>query len=254
MTEIENEKIKLISTIYDEICEEIRLVKRYSLPYNKPIETGKNYTSYKNLYLFLVKLGITDPDHIKLYLRSQFEELWKIYKFKKKVIPIGMMYNTHSVERHLKYILDIKEKYKIYDDSIKLEKILDSIINSPLVYDYNCLSLSFDINFVYKLLIKSYEKFNYITESNFLDIILYVNNQTTEGICPGYLITIHELSTDFLLPIVKKRIKIIKDIKNRGDEYYSNILTKKFEIIERDILPQLNNYDDKVKNEILKWL
>lgn len=252
---IENEQIKLISQIYDELCEEIRLVKRYSLPTKNPIETGKNYTAFKNLYLFLTKLGIIDYNHIKLYLRSQFEELWKIHKFKHKVIPINMMYNSNAVERHLNYINDIKEKYKIFNNKAKLEKLLDKLVSIPLLYDTNCVTLSYDINRIYKLLLKKLIEVDSLTEQDYFDIIKKVDSKTISGICPGYLITKPILSNIDSISIKNRIDRMNGIIKKRHISYYSSILANKNKIVEDDIISHLNvYYDDRIKNEILKWI
>ena len=43
----EVEKIKEISQVYDDLAEEIRGVKRYSLPNIDKLTSGKNYKSFK---------------------------------------------------------------------------------------------------------------------------------------------------------------------------------------------------------------
>ena len=243
------DKIKQISVIYDDLAEEIRGVKRYSLPAVERIHSGKNYTSFKNLYLFLEKFNLLSNNCVRLYIRTQYELIWELPKYYGKVLPVNMMYNPRSMDRFIKFI---REKEKKVGKN-RLSKYLDMFIETPLIQDPNTASLRNDIGLVAEHLLLRYpDVAKKDVEEILTDIELgNIYSSNKHSVCPSYLFLSAQLDSpsDNFLKIFKNKFSIIdSSIKKRGKSY-----VQKLEERKEKIITDLIKRDDEV-NKIMELL
>ena len=230
-----NEKIKEISQVYDDLAEEIRGVKRYSLPNIDKLENGKNYKSFKKLHDFLEGFGLLERDNVRLYIKTQYVMLWTWHKFTNKVIPVNMMYNHNSMNRFIEFVKTKEEKV----GKSRLENYLDKYAYAPLVEDPNCLSLTTDLRLVLQQLQSLYRATNSVTVDNLCDIINRIETReilspNKHSICAAFIYLNDNLTlADFKKNnLYKDKIVVLeKSVKSRGKIYIDKLESKKASII-----------------------
>ena len=230
-----NEKIKEISQVYDDLAEEIRGVKRYSLPNIDNLPSGKNYKSFKKLHDFLEGFGLLDRDNVRLYIKTQYAMLWTWHKFTNKVIPVNMMYNHNSMNRFIEFVKTKEEKV----GKSRLENYLDKYAYAPLVEDLNCLSLTTDLRLVLQQLQATYRDTNSVTVDDLLDIINRIETReilspNKHSVCAAFIylndnLVLADFEKDDLYKAKMAALK--KAIKSRGKNYIDKLESKKVSII-----------------------
>lgn len=248
ITEINDDVLnntKQLSSIYDELSEDIIDRKYKSLPDIDNIKSGKNYISFLNFWIFLYNHNIIDVLQQKLYIKVQYELIWKnkyYSRYKHKVVPVGLMYNDRAFDNFV-YWLQNKE---ITIGKSKIDKYLDHYVSTPLLPDKNISSLHEDIDLVITNLRKLYKSKNHIDNQDLINVVTSIENRNvpvvnTSCISPAYLIlNTHIDINDFCIShIFKDKIsKIKKSIKSRGPEYLARLQNKKQEIISSIPLTQ----------------
>ena len=232
----ENEKIKEISQVYDDLAEEIRGVKRYSLPNVDNLTSGKNYKSFKKLHDFLKGFALLDRDNVRLYIKTQYAMLWTWHKFTNKVIPVNMMYNHNSMNRFIEFVKTKEEKV----GKSRLENYLDKYAYAPLVEDPNCLSLTTDLRLVLQQLQAVYRVTNNVIVDDLLDIINRIEtgeilSPNKHSICAAFIYLNDNLTLDDMMAndLYKKKLTVLtKTIKSRGKTYIDKLESKKANIIK----------------------
>lgn len=232
--------ISQIAKICDQLAEEVRKVKRTSLPHTN-IANGRNYTSYNNLYTRLEELGITHTPDIKLYIRAQYEMLWKLPKFNGKVIPVNMMYSVAAVKRFTNFIEWKREKI----GKKNLEKYLDSYVSTPLLKDINIASLRDDCSLVLEHLRGVYAQKNSIDPTDVIKAVMFIelgkiHSNNRNSVCSAYLYLNPHIDIDSAL--VQKyfpaKINDIKQtVKCRGISYTNSISNRKDMILKEITAP-----------------
>ena len=200
--ELLNGRIKTISTIYDDLAEEVRQCRRNSLP-NHNLPDSRNYTSFLNLYNLLHKLEIEDDRDIKLYIRSQYEILWTVPKFKGTIIPVNMMYSKYAPRRFVDFIEKKTEKIGRH----KIDKYLDKFIDTALVRDDNSLSLREDVRVMYDYLTSIHNQEGVISRKDVIKGVILIEqgklaSTSKYSVCAAYLYLNQNIDVES--PIIKK--------------------------------------------------
>ena len=227
----ENEKIKEISVIYDVLAEEIRGVKRYSLPNIDKIENGKNYKSFKKLHDFLAKFELLDKDNVRLYIKIQQVVLRSWSKYRNKVIPVNMMYNHNSMNRFIEFVKEKEAKV----GKTRLDHWLDVYTYAPILEDINCLSLTTDCRLVLQQLKCVYDEAGSITVADLFDTLISIETRVIpssnkHSVCAAFIhLNKHLDIADFEKhELFVEKIKNFKSsIKSRGKTYTDKLQSQK---------------------------
>ena len=227
----ENEKIKEISVIYDVLAEEIRGVKRYSLPNIDKLENGKNYKSFKKLHDFLAQFELLDKDNVRLYIKIQQVVLRGWSRYRNKVIPVNMMYNHNSMNRFIEFVKEKESKV----GKTRLDHWIDVYTYAPIIEDINCLSLSTDCRLVLQHLKGVYDTSGSVTATDLFDTLISIERReipssNKHSVCAAFIhLNKHLDIADFENnELFIEKIKNFKSsIKSRGKTYTDKLQSQK---------------------------
>lgn len=226
-----NEEIKEISVIYDILAEEIRGVKRYSLPNIDKIENGKNYKSFKKLHDFLARFELLDKDNIRLYIKIQQVVLRGWSKYRDKVIPVNMMYNHNSMNRFIEFVKEKEAKV----GKTRLDHWLDVYTYAPILEDINCLSLTTDCRLVLQQLKHVYNEAGSVTAADLFDTLIsietrVISSSNKHSVCAAFIHLNKYLDIDDFEnhELFADKIKALKaSLKARGTTYTDKLQSQK---------------------------
>ena len=131
--EIVNMKISELAAICDEYSAQVYGRYTTSLPRTN-ITKGKLYKPYRNLFDLLYKIDMLEPAPMRLFIRVQYEMLWRASNWKGKAIPVNVMGSKFAIDRLINFIEAKTEKF----GKSRISKYLDNFAEAPLIKDENC--------------------------------------------------------------------------------------------------------------------
>lgn len=234
-----------LAEIYDEYASQIYGRRVTTLPRHN-ISKGKQYKAYRKFLELLYRIDMTDPDCMRLFIRVQYECMWKSHAWKNKVIPVNLMCSKFSINRFIEFVEAKTEKF----GKLRVDRYFDNFVNAPLIKDINCLSLTEDTKLMYTYIRKLRDSNKKVSPDDVIKAAVFIEagkiiSSSKYSVCPAYLYLNSNIDAD--RDIVKKffggKIKKVEDtVKKRGRTYIHILQSKKSKIVDA-ILVSLSKED-----------
>lgn len=234
-----------LAEIYDEYASQVYQKKVTTLP-RHDITKGKQYKAYRRFLELLYKIEMTDYDCMRLFIRVQYECMWKTTAWKNKVVPVNIMCSKFSINRFIEFV----EAKTVKFGRTKVEKYFENFVNAPLIKDENCLSLTEDTKLVYNHIKKLRLAGKPISSDDVVKAVAFIEagkiiSSSKYSVCPAYIYL--NPNIDINRAVVQKffgsKIKKIEATsKKRGRSYLRTLQIKREKVINA-VLVNLSNED-----------